>query len=454
MGQNAYFVKVGQRGYHSRVEDTCVTCHMEKTPPPDDLSYNQGGTNHTFYASPEICSDCHAVIRAEDVQGPFEAKLEELKHAIEGAIIDLIEQQLAAGRTVRLGNAATITNAADVVGIEFTESRGRQAITVSFRDASEVGPTAMNSVSARGASGSSTNLYDLADESLPKAGWNYFLMHSDGSHGVHNTSWSNSVIDLSLFALKTSAGGGGGVGPGGGGGIHPGDGTGGVACADGFVYWTEIATSGEGLFESFWRTDLVTRNTAAETAELDFVFHTSSGDIAGTSTIEAGAQGVFEDVVAMMGGADKGTLEICSTQPLEVIERIYNQSDTGTFGQFVDGFAGGGGLAAGGSARLLGLRQQEGAFRTNISVSNTGTGEAEVAVTLFSTAGVQLTSYELTVGSGMVVQDIEPFKSRAGQANLGWGFAIVEVLSGEGVVTSASVVDSRTNDGTTIPMKL
>ncbi|MGE5153912.1 MAG: carboxypeptidase regulatory-like domain-containing protein, partial [Bdellovibrio bacteriovorus] len=32
MGMNAYFVEVGVRGKHSLIEDTCVTCHMEKTP--------------------------------------------------------------------------------------------------------------------------------------------------------------------------------------------------------------------------------------------------------------------------------------------------------------------------------------------------------------------------------------------------------------------------------------
>jgi hypothetical protein len=57
------------------------------------------------------------------------------------------------------------------------------------------------------------------------------------------------------------------------------------------------------------------------------------------------------------------------------------------------------------------------------------------------------------VGSGMVVQDIEPFKTRADAPDVGWGFARVLVVSGNGIVTSASVVDSRTNDATTIPMK-
>jgi hypothetical protein len=63
-------------------------------------------------------------------------------------------------------------------------------------------------------------------------------------------------------------------------------------------------------------------------------------------------------------------------------------------------------------------------------------------------------TYTLTVGSGMSVQDLEPFRTRANEPNLGWGYAEVEVLSGGGIITSASVIDSRTNDPTTIPPKM
>jgi len=45
-----YFAKVGQRGFHAMVEDSCVTCHMEKSPPPAEFSYQQSATNHSFKA--------------------------------------------------------------------------------------------------------------------------------------------------------------------------------------------------------------------------------------------------------------------------------------------------------------------------------------------------------------------------------------------------------------------
>ena len=60
MGQNQYSSRViPVPGKHTLIEDVCVTCHMNATPPPDNLSYNLTGTNHTFAADPGICVDCH-----------------------------------------------------------------------------------------------------------------------------------------------------------------------------------------------------------------------------------------------------------------------------------------------------------------------------------------------------------------------------------------------------------
>jgi hypothetical protein len=52
-----------------------------------------------------------------------------------------------------------------------------------------------------------------------------------------------------------------------------------------------------------------------------------------------------------------------------------------------------------------------------------------------------------------VFQDIEPFRNRANAPDVGWGFATVTVLKGTNIFTSASMIDSRTNDPTTVPAK-
>jgi hypothetical protein len=443
MGQNVYLTEVGDRGYHSQLEDSCATCHMEETPPPADLAYNLGGTNHTFYASKEICDSCHQVIVAEDVQGPTEMALTEIHHQLDEAWDDAVMRVIAAGNTIDLNGDATIDEASDVVEVSFSETRGRQALAFTLSDMMEYGPYRMGDIDVVPADGGDPYaIWTIAPEDLLKSGWNFLLFESDGSLGVHNPSFAEDVLEITEETLDEIVGGGGS-----GGGANP------VSCTSQYVYWTEIAARLEGSAGSVFRTDVVAKNNGDAMANLTFYLHADSMLFEAPSTIDAGAQGVFEDVVDMIGAdGNKGALEICSDQPLEAVARIYNVSDDGTFGQFLDGIDYSG-LDAGDTGRLYGLRQMTDEFRTNISVTNTGMETATVMVTLYATNATELTSYELTVPSGMVVQDLQPFASRAGEPDLGWGYATVEVTAGTGVITSASVVDSRTNDPTTIPMK-
>jgi len=244
-GQNAYLVEVPSPGSHAGLKDTCATCHMEETDPPDDLAYNQGGTNHTFYASPEICSECHASINAEDVQGPVETLLEELQGDIEGAWLALITEltngsKKKDGKIVNLNDEAIISsrNIGDIQEIVFGETRGRQALTVVFTDGTEIGPIGVNSIdvveqvtlchkekntlslnaSAAQAhlrhgdtlgacpgddAGSSLGTLDnYASPELLKAGWNWLLVEHDGSKGVHNPFFALDVLIASIDALQ------------------------------------------------------------------------------------------------------------------------------------------------------------------------------------------------------------------------------------------------------------
>ncbi len=220
-----------------------------------------------------------------------------------------------------------------------------------------------------------------------------------------------------------------------------------------FFYWIEIAAHNEGQAGSVWRTDVVTRNTSSSPAVTEYTLHTASGDHKLTgSTLGPAAQGIYEDIVGLMGVDGKGALEIWSNRTLKVASRIYNQTDDGTFGQYVRAYAAGEEISAGETVELLGLRQQEDVFRTNISVTNTSEFSATVMVELFRTDGAMLHSYFLNVPAGMVVQDPEPFDRRANSPDLGWGYAMVSVTSGSGILTSASVIDSRTNDATTVLM--
>jgi hypothetical protein len=453
MGQNFYLVDLSSGpGYHARVQDTCVTCHMGKTPPPAALSNAGGGTNHTFYASTEICSDCHTTINAEDVQGPVEAKLATLNQAIGDALSGALKAQLAAGNTIDLGGLKTLKSAGDFTAVTFAESHGSQGMTVTLSDGSSVGPVAMTSVKVVPPSGSSVALYTVADPTIPKAAWNMLMIESDASKGVHNPGLVNRVLDVSIYALQHPSGTTGTyVDPSIGGG--PGNSAGAVSCTTPYVYWAEVASKGAGYNQSQWRTDMVALNLTSTPAALRFILHTTTGNLQTTGAVPASGQGVFADIVGMLGAQTKGSLEICSDKPLLVTGRNYNQAADGTFGQFIDGHVGNLGMSAGQFAQLIGLRQQTGQYRTNINVANGGTQDAQVAITLFDNNGNALTTYNLTVPAGQVVQDLMPFANRAKTPDVGWGYATVKVLSGSNVMTSASVMDAVTNDPSYVPAK-
>jgi len=208
MGQNAYLVAVGARGGHSKTEgslsvpDTCATCHMEKTPPPDLLSHNQGGTNHTFFASPDICGTCHfGSLTAKFVQDPVEDMLNQLQGLQEDAILDLITALTGLGLIIDLDEEAQITDAAEVQEIVFGEYRGRQSITVTLPGGT-FGPIRMNDVGVIADGTPIGELYDFADPRVIKAGWNWNLVHNDGTLGVHNPVFTFNVLDASVEALQ------------------------------------------------------------------------------------------------------------------------------------------------------------------------------------------------------------------------------------------------------------
>jgi predicted CXXCH cytochrome family protein len=207
MGENAYLVEAGIRGSHSLVTDTCVNCHMNQTPPPDLLSYQLSGTNHTFFASRDICSQCHGdAFDADGVQSAYEALSETLKGLVEDRILDLVADQIALGNSIDLNALATITDIADIESIEFSDTSGRQAIGVTFTDGRVIDPVGMNNVNVLDGTGTDIgDFYNFADARLIKAGWNWALTEGDRSRGVHNPTFVLEALDAGIDALNDLA---------------------------------------------------------------------------------------------------------------------------------------------------------------------------------------------------------------------------------------------------------
>lgn len=201
MGENAYFVTTGKRAAHSYIRDTCTNCHMVQTDPPADLSYNLGGTNHTFEAKMDMCTNCHGDFDGGDIKVAMEAQLNDLQDKIEEALKAEIDAQITAVGSVVLlvSDNITMDDSAKVGDIVLTGYHGHMAMDITY-DGTPYEDLQLASDTKVGTEGnilSSTN-----GQVIAKAAWNYFLIDADGSHGVHNPNYTNEVIRVAIEKLN------------------------------------------------------------------------------------------------------------------------------------------------------------------------------------------------------------------------------------------------------------
>jgi len=225
MGQNAYFVTIGQRSPHSFITDTCANCHMALTPPPADLSYQLSGTNHTFRASLTICSDCHGVFDGGTLQESTEAALEDLGGAMGANLLSKISAAGTVGisdytphefdgKSYDVKSAEVQVDAGNIIDAIPTEVHGQQAFTVKFSTPVEFtytpdgeSPHTLSLSEANVQLGDFTTDEGATDlvatsDVLVRAGWNYDLVHGDASGGIHNPSFVLEVIEATKSALE------------------------------------------------------------------------------------------------------------------------------------------------------------------------------------------------------------------------------------------------------------
>lgn len=197
MGQNVYFVQPGIRGKHSLIEDVCVTCHMNKTQPPDILSYNQTGTNHTFAADPNICAECHGAggVTADTVQTVITAYLDLLQEGLSDSYKALMEDHYP----VNIGSTCGVADATNpIVDVNWAFSRGVR-LGITLQDGASCTNVQASGITVDDGMPAAQSLVALTlvtdNGNLVKAGWNWSIFSEDEGKGVHNP-------DLSLRALQ------------------------------------------------------------------------------------------------------------------------------------------------------------------------------------------------------------------------------------------------------------
>jgi hypothetical protein len=232
--------------------------------------------------------------------------------------------------------------------------------------------------------------------------------------------------------------------------------TGGGSGGDGdHVYLVAGVAHAAGRLGSQWRSNLCVTNVSESTAHLTITYRHGSGAVSEEYSLGANRSKEWGDVAASlfgMSGASAGSVEVASDVPVLVTARTYNQSSSGTFGQYLPGADAGRALTSGQLGVLPQIKNTS-SFRTNVGFVNLGTSPCTVRVRLYSASGVQLgssVSRSANPGEWSQINDVYDVAG-AGSSNL--GMATVEVVSGDGPIWAyASVVDNTSNDPTTVPV--
>ena len=231
MGQNMYFLAPGELvpGDHKLIEDTCVTCHMNATPPPELLSYNLSGTNHTFAADPGICVKCHGdagEFLANSVDIEINGYMDDLADALGEAYMRVMADHypVAAGGGCNPADGTAGHEITDVTWNYGGHSGSTLDITVA--DGSSCTNRSLSSIQVDGGASSLVNVVlnpANGAEALLKARWNYGLNYEDETiigcedntdpncdpphthRGVHNHAFSQKGLIRAIQAVQAVA---------------------------------------------------------------------------------------------------------------------------------------------------------------------------------------------------------------------------------------------------------
>jgi hypothetical protein len=217
-GFNTYFTPQYNPSAHLAVGDTCAGCHF-KVATGSQLASGQD-RNHSFKVDNTICSSCHSAnTDGEGLAALNETQLMGLESAIAGKIASLINNELTANGayTIRVwdpttdlyssSSASNVSLTTAPSSVSLYEVHGQAgfilhmptAMSFTLTDGSTSAPS--NDVYLQGGSlknaAASTALFSAGSD-LMKAMWNYYYLHGDGTHGIHNPSFFNKVVSASI----------------------------------------------------------------------------------------------------------------------------------------------------------------------------------------------------------------------------------------------------------------
>ncbi|NOZ95254.1 MAG: hypothetical protein GXP47_11015, partial [Acidobacteria bacterium] len=137
-----------------------------------------------------------------------------------------------------------------------------------------------------------------------------------------------------------------------------------------------------------------------------------------------------------------------------VTSRTYNQTDHGTYGQFIGAVPSGEAIGTGDRAAIIQLthnRSTNNGFRTNIGLLNTSSSPMDVTIDLYRSSGTKLGSVQVHLKTLSFTQ-VDKLYEKVTGGDVGDGYALISTnTSGGKFLAYASVIDNRTGDPIYIP---
>ncbi len=225
----------------------------------------------------------------------------------------------------------------------------------------------------------------------------------------------------------------------------------------GELYLVPAIAHNAGIGGTQWRTDITAVNRSAATVTVVATYYSAAAPITRTVSLQPGATVEWANVAESLLGIPPGTesqgiLHLAADAPLAITSRTFNQSTTGTYGQYLPALTENDAILAGERAVVPHLKRGAG-FRTNLGLVNLGEATAVAGISLHDGQGRQVGSTRtagLEAGRWLQLSDVFGF---CGAGDQPIAYAVLTVETGGGKVWAyASVVDNGTGDPTMIPV--
>jgi hypothetical protein len=208
--------------------------------------------------------------------------------------------------------------------------------------------------------------------------------------------------------------------------------------------------STDGVAGTRWQSELVMLNPSESPIEVTLALFEANGEAAPAPPqhvleIEGGNATRVTDVVGRLFGLDQtsGALLVQCIGRLHAASRTFNDSQDGTYGQYIPAMPVEAALVYPHRGTLLQLRQGPG-FRTNLGLVNLAGGPGRVLVKVFDEQGSPRGNGTYEVGPRGFLQHNRALLVLTG-GELDNAYAVVTPQRGQ-IVAYASVVDNHTGD--------